>query len=405
MQQFFTDTIQGRLVKDLIYTTPIPRYNTVSKGSVIYSGETYIYKSRIIKCNKTGVLDIPATSSQDKASYSVINNFYFGKYYPKFTERFASNNNYYDSSTHRWLGNLLRCYRDIWDIDLMPFYNCFAEDYISGLRITNSSVENSPNSSYRTAIIPIKFNKVYTIAVDCSSEVKIAPAVISNNNLVTTVIGSNVFNLTEMACGNLISSQDSLSRENIKSFVNLSYKNPIGYSVINDNEEPLAGTSLQTHNFINAYENQLYMLIQLPENNTSSICVLEGDYTQLDSRRVINIVDENKISSQVINDTFLGNLSLLQMNDSHNYAFADRLIEYLLWNVICNRDQIDKNIERVQDSINYTIFTRNSIKGVWDLNLRKTFYDLYMSQSDYEILDINGFVDKDIERYLRRRVK
>lgn len=392
MQQFFTDTIESRLIKDILYTTPLPAYDTVAKGDKIYVGETYIYKSKIIKCTKTGVLGIPSDSSTDRATYSVLGNFYFGKYYPKFTERFSSNHNYYDSFTHRWLGNLLRCYRDIWDIDLMPFYNCFAGDYISGIRITDSSVENSPNSTYRTAIIPIKFNKIYTIAVDCSSEVRIAPAVISNNNLVTTVIGSTVFNLTEM-----------VSKENIKSFANLSYKSPVCYSVTNSNEDPLSGTSLRTLNFISAYENQLYMLIQLPQDNFSSICVLEGDYTQLQCQRIINIVDENKISSEAINSAFLGELSLLQLSDSHNYAFANRLIEYLLWNVICSRDQIDQNIARVQDSINYTIFTPNSIKGVWDLNLRKTLYDLYLNQQDYEILDINGFVDKDIERYLRRR--
>ena len=405
MQQFFTDTIQGRLIKDLIYTTPIPRYDTIRKGDKAYVGETYIYKSRIIRCTKTGLLDIPSSAGSTRATYSVISRFTFGRDYPKFTERFSSNNNFYDSATHKWLGRLLRCYRDIWDLDLMPFYNCFTENYMSGISITSSEVENSPNVITRTAIVPIKFNTVYTIAVDCPSEVKIAPAVISNNNFVTTTIGSNTFNLTDMACGKIITSDGFSMRPNIKSFANLSYKNPITYCVSNEDEEPLEGTSLLTHNFINGYESQLYMLIQLPERNNSSICVLEGDYTQLDSERIINLADESKIAPSAIDSAFLSNLSLLQLNDTQNYAFSQRLIEYLLWNVICNRDQIDQNIERVQNSINYTIYTPNSIKGVWDTNLRKSLYDLYLGQTDYEVLDINGFVDKDVERYLNRRVK
>lgn len=406
MQQFFTDTIQSRFVKDLIYTTPIPVYNTTSRGNRIYKGETYIYNSKIIKCTKSGLLD----TSGNRATYDVISNYTFGKHYPKFTERYASNYSYYDSATHQWLGRLLRCYRDIWNLDLMPFYNCFSEDYISGLRILPTDIENSPNTVFRTLKIPIKFNTTYTIAIDCSSEVLIAPAVISNNNLVEVKLGDSTYNLTQMVLGETIYETSgevpqAVGKQNIKKFTDLSFKNPITYSVVNNSEILLSSaSSLTKANFINGYEKQLYMLIQLPFGNTSSVCVLEGDYTDLSTERIINLSEERRIPPSVINDTFLSNLSLLRLSDNYDYAFADRLIEFLLWNVICHKDQIDQNIARVQDKLNYTIYTPRSLKGVWSTNLRKTLYEMFLSQQFYEVIDITGFVDKDVEKYLTRQV-
>lgn len=394
-QQFFTDTIQSRFIKDLIYTTPIPTYNTVNKGDMIYENQIYIYRSNIIKCNTRGILG-------NGAKYTKIADFVFGRHYPKFTERYSSNSYYYDSKTHEWLGKLLRCYRDINDINLMPFYNCFTEDYQSGVRITDTEILNTVYANYRMLKVPVKFNRSYTIAIDCDSEVYIAPAIISNNNFSKVTVDSGAIDLTSL-----------LFNDNIRKYNSLSFKQPILYTVNNQSEARVTELTYSSKNgdysptvtdFLYTYENQLYLLIQLPDDNHSSICILEGDYRDLDGRRIFNYEDISKITEKELNEIFLSNLSLLQFSDKFDYPFADRLIEFLLWNVINQNDPITDNVERVQDKLLLRNYYPSSIKGVWDTELRRILYDLYMSNNRYEKLDITGFVDKDVENYLRRQL-
>lgn len=398
-QQFFSDTIQGRFVKELLYTTPIPSYNTVRKGDMIFENQIYIYRTKIIKCLKRGI--IGAADIEQRALFRNIGDYIFGKDYPKFTERFASNTNYYEGQTHKWLGRLLRCYRDIWDLDLMPFYNCFTEEYQSGLRITDTAIENIASANYRMIKVPVKYNKTYTIAIDCSSEVYIAPVLLSNNNLSKVVFQDSTWDLTSL-----------LLENNIAKFTQMSYTQPVTYTVHNDSSNPVTAVSTSRGvqytptkaEFLSTYENQLYMLIQLPVTNQSSVCILEGDYTDLDSRKIYNYAEISKILPSEINRQFLSNLSLLQFSDNLNYAFSDRLIEFLLWNVICHKDEITDNVERVQQKLNFTIYHPTAINGVWDRELRQTLYNMYMSNKKYPLLDITGFVDKDIENYLRRQI-
>ena len=79
-------------------------------------------------------------------------------------------NSYYDSETHYHLGQYLRCLRDIKGIDLMPFYNCFNHKYISDIRlnIDKPYIDISSDPNIQVLAIPIKFNQLYTIALDSS---------------------------------------------------------------------------------------------------------------------------------------------------------------------------------------------------------------------------------------------
>ena len=87
------------------------------------------------------------------------------------------------------------------------------------------------------------------------------------------------------------------------------------------------------------------------------------------------------------------------LNDKVSYPFADRLVEYLLDNVITNRDEIGEDILRIRQKLNGSIsYDAHSV--AWDEYLRKTIYDLYMSSSKTTKLDISGFVDKDVEQFI-----
>ena len=89
------------------------------------------------------------------------------------------------------------------------------------------------------------------------------------------------------------------------------------------------------------------------------------------------------------------------LNDKISYPFADRLVEYLLDNVITNRDEIGEDILRVRKQLRGSVvYDASSV--AWDEFLRKTIYDLYMNTSATSKLDILGFVDKDVEEFVNK---
>jgi len=158
-QEFFTRTIESKFIKNVLYNTPLPTYKVVRDGDYVFGGNTYIYKEDIIRVNyvfneetSTVVFDgsgflgfIPPSAENnvpeaDKvlATYTIVGNYNFGQLYPQFTERFISEFGYYDSGTHEALGKYLRCVRNLYNVDLMPFYNCFSGRYASNLSIAKS---------------------------------------------------------------------------------------------------------------------------------------------------------------------------------------------------------------------------------------------------------------------------
>ena len=377
-QKFFTNTIQSRFIKSLLHNTYLPIYNTISYGDYVIKDFIYVYKKTLLKCKKSGIFGTDA-------KLDIIDHYNFGEKYIKYTEKFQSSYQYYDSKTHEWLGKYLRCFRDIYDINLMPFYNCFSGNYLPDVVIRDNGIINTVTQDYKVAQIPIKFNKKYPIAIDCSSDILIAPAVINKGNFVTVTTSLTEVNLTNKLCEN-----------NIHRLRNVTFKNPVIYELSNKDES--------TESFYQKYEKDLYLLIQLPQNNYSSLVVLEGDFT--DSHRnvekVINAEDLDKLSTQQLNELFIGNLSLLQLNDGNTYPFSDRLIEYLLWNVITSVDDIGQNIERVQYYANAFDINSEFIPGVWSNYLRYIIYLNYNRDKKSKHLDINGFVDKDVEKFLLR---
>ena len=126
--------------------------------------------------------------------------------------------------------------------------------------------------------------------------------------------------------------------------------------------------------------------------------MLEGDYTNVHSNNIYSVEDIESLSDLELSNIMTSDLSLLQMSDGVTYPFADRLIEYLLLNVITTRDPITKNIKRIQDVFtNYT-----GVPEVWDNNVRSNVYLEFQKSDLIEHLDLNGFVDIDTERLIKK---
>ena len=165
------------------------------------------------------------------------------------------------------------------------------------------------------------------------------------------------------------------------------------------------------------------MFIQLPLNIESSIVVLEGDYTtkntaygtytynEEEKQLTIDISDFPTKVKQ--NQTLLSDLSLTQIAGTVSYAFSDRLIEYLTYNVITSEETITQNILRVQQyasslinaKLNHTEPFNMSLStpDVWDTKLQTYLFNL-AKESKYiqNKLDLTGYVDKDVEQVITR---
>ena len=99
-------------------------------------------------------------------------------------------------------------------------------------------------------------------------------------------------------------------------------------------------------------------------------------------------------------------LQLLQANTGISYPFADRLVEYLLENVISQLDTIDDNVVRAQKvmALNNNTF---EVEGSWEPKMRFIIYDyMHSTHPDCPLTGFNqevlqdslGYIDKDVEK-------
>lgn len=418
MQQFFTNTLESKFIKSLLYNTPLPLIATAKDGDRILKGFSYVYKNSIIKCTDTGILlgdnydtltvsedlyvseDLILASGVKPASYEVIVSYRFGQYIPQLTEKFMSHRLYYDSDTHCYLGKYLRCIRDLYGIDLMSLYNCFNYKIVTNFYLTDntkqseygylskddSRYDSTEMSKYKLIAVPIKFNKKYTIAIDCPTTVLMKSVFYGNLGMLKVRFHGIEGDLTKQLV--------EINNYQYIKLNSMDFKQPYVYSL------PITSHSQQVDEYdLYNYEKNLYLIIQLPIANQSSIVVLEGDYSDNNIPPIINMGEVDKIKVGQLNQALLGKQSLLQINDSISYAFSNRLIEYLALNVIDSIDSITENTIRVQK---YMGALDTSIKGAWSNKLRIDIFNKVYNDYTSDRIDINGFVDKETEKIITR---
>ena len=337
----------------------------------------------------------------------------YGQKILNYTKNLKINSNVYDSYTHEYLGDYLRFQRDYYDLNLMSLYNCFSNRACDKLNLKwylNNNTEvvfNTDDTNYKIYMLPVKLFQTYTIAIDSSQPI-------------------------ELCCGIYGDYQDT--REKFNSIPQYTYKK-ISHSVFsqpfifdlldytNDGKVNTLIESLTENDKIELAQNEcdLKLFIKVPVNNTSTIVVLEGNYIGWNDRSETWIERNNKkyfevkSNKSVLNLDFINNdtklnlispLQLLQFNTNEQHPFADRLIEYLIGNVISNtEEEIYDNVRRAQkalyDNKNYMI----RVPGAWDYEMNKLFYEYMTSRNlDFETdHDLLGYVDKDVEKYYKSR--
>lgn len=396
MIRFNKSSLDSNFIKYLLTETPLPVLDTVSTYSYIVSDCRYIHKSYVIKCTKSGYL-LDTEQSADywvsaddgnsavAAEYSVVDNFLFQKPTASVSNTFVSRSSMYDSETHKRLGKYLRCIRDIYDVDLLPFYNCNSGETTDSFYIdttTDKYIINRENDKYTVHLIPILFNRDYTIAVDGDNGVALCPVLINDTGLITKTVGKT----------------DYLSYDINKPQVTkyCTFSKPFLYRIDNDSIK------------LQSMQKYLYLAIQTPKNTNRNIVVIEGDYTHntgytvdgrtYATRTYLDYNSTNPLDTEILNSVLLGNLSLLTPRIGEALPCSDVLIKYLLLNVITSREELSGNIEYIEALSDYTA----KYKGIWDNSLRIMLYQIAFPQLSGKTTDFNGFVDNDLETLLNR---
>lgn len=263
------------------------------------------------------------------------------------TKKFIIKSSNYDLYTHNYLGDYLRFKRDYEGIDLMCMYNCFFNEQPVAIKKSVKLGESffkidSDDQNYNYYLVKSKFNRDYTIAIDCPFPYEVACMLYDVNTI-------------EQEDEDLINS--TYTKINGSSF-----KRPFIYS-------KLVNKDLNSKYW--QKERDLRIIIKLPKVIDSSIVVLEGNYKEAE-----NVIDGVFVgeTESLDNNYFreYSKLSLLAYNNKISYPFSDRLVEYLLGNAITSSDDITQNIERVQDDL-----YKDIIRGYYGLFTDHTRSDIY----------------------------
>ena len=421
-QKFNSDTLMGRFVKGMLSKEPTPLLDCVKDGDILIEGCLYIYKHFVLKCETSGKLFVspreelfPSDTLYPSitllpnlgyipATFKVVSHF-DESIAESYMYRYKSNVHWYDSETHKHLGNYLRYLRDNKNLDLMPYYNCYNSYELSDIYLRNpkqqalypseslfsdytlyprssksnrSSYVLGKHDGYRVIAIPIKFGKLYTIALDCPSTLQLRCVIYGKSGMVRIPNTDNKY-------------YSDMLEDTYRSMVYSQFNKPFIYSV-----ETLDKQLYQL-------QNCLYLLIQVPSTCNSTLTVLEGNY----------LTNSNAIqttTNYVRKYELFENLSLLAYNSKETYAFSDRLVEYLLMNVIHSGEEIPGNIRTYQkllyanDPFYRSLVSSGSVSiGVWDEGIRRSVLRLIRdNEKKLSFSDQDGYINKDVEELIHK---
>ena len=404
--KFHDRTLITQFIQTLLSGTNFPIGKTVRIGDTVVKDVQYIYNNNIVTAKQTGIIQ----QNDDANMFTVISPYVFGDDYPGLTTSYTTKDPNYSSECHYYLGQLLRAYRDLFDVDLMPLYNCFGGAYVNNLDFDDTGkLSIQYGDEFKYLLVPIKFNKKYTLCFNSYGPVKYRVAFVGNKGFIsdlTTTLDS-------------IFSKKTFFKSTMNEFSRPYIFNGLFMS---------AGDNDATNKTLVESERFLRLIIKIPTSCKTSVVVLEGEYpdtnkiilNDLDSKIPQVVCNNDPVKSfestpiksaayQTLNKLWTSPLSLTKMSDGNCYPFANRLIEYLLMNVITSSEDIGENIKRIQERISSPegklktgmFYSLKYIPGVWNITLRDFLYTAATKNAKGDQLyDLLGFLDKDAERII-----
>ena len=312
-------------IKEMLKDFNLPIYKVYREDRPLYEGRFYIKKHSICKCINGKLKE--------------VNNYSFNQRQINVTTKLLINSSVYDSYTHNYLGNYLRFIRDYKGIDLMPLYNCFSNESPPELYTTAKVTDdysmdiNTGVDNFKYYIVPVKFNEIYTIAIDSPVPYEMACFIYT---------GSDINDISY-----------ELIAKTHKTIEGSTFSKPFTFS-----------TDIDASKYW-PFEKNLKLLIKLPSIVNSTITILEGNYTTTSTTCQNISINKVILNGERVDKVNIPpkKLSLLKMNDKVSYPFADRLVEYLLRHAVTSDEKIQYNIGRLQ----YGIYKGSRFRGDYDI--------------------------------------
>jgi hypothetical protein len=336
----------------------------------------------------------------------------------------------YNYQTHEYLGDYLRFLRDYESINLMSMYNCFSNRLCNNIRFkldlnANQAITvNAYDANYKIYMLPVKLFENYTVALDCYQGAELFCG-FYNEKLDTSADAMDLISRTYQKVPKAQFNQPFLYDK-----LNVEYWNwcdeTSQTTVKGDTPGTTSASGLQIQppklystdkilrSKVAMRESELKLFIKVPATNTSSITVLEGDYRNFNDslytfdpkegwKYFSNSTVANFETKKIYKESTLPDLNsrefkpisklqLLALNTGISYPFADRLVEYLVANVIIPNDATPDNIVRLQkimEDCGYTF----QIDGVWEPKMQMILYDYLMNSGKFTVetkLDATG---------------
>ena len=251
-------------IKQMLSEFNLPKAKVLKRGMTIFKGGYYIYQKGLYRALETGTYgpDGDFNSVPDATNYlQKIDNYMYGEPYLNITKNLELKSSIYDSYTHTYLGDYLRFYRDYNNIDLMSMYNCFGGDVAHNIKLEKFNSEDGANVIY---LVPVKFYKRYTIAVDCATVVEMSLCLYAANQLIQIKTGTG-------ADANAV-----ICNEGYDKTAGIRFNAPYVYKKL----ESFMDKTVLNKEKLYLHERDLRLMIKLPITNKSSLVVLEGDYEE-----------------------------------------------------------------------------------------------------------------------------
>lgn len=379
---YFNDsTIYVGYIKQLLHSFNLPQCKVYNEKDSYSVGDSYIRGNSLYIIDKDG---------KEKRT----GNYILGDYIENITKTLDLKNAEYDNHTHNYLGEYLRFIRDYTGLDMMSMYNCFGYQIPKNIdisfKIASSDKEIDVKSNaldYTLYIVNVRYDKEYTIAIDCQTQIEMFCGFYDSGNY----IESEIYDENEL---------ESLTY--FKSSGNR-FKYPFKYSKL---------MNIDKKDF--QHEKFLRLFIKIPVGCSSSVVVLEGDYlkdTEMyikgDTQVLSNSLRKYDYKGKTYgNYDYVSKRQLLDLNTKGKFLLADRLVEYLSDQVITQNDAVINNVKKLQlklkelfkKGLNEEPFRPFEYYGIWDNRMREAIYEFICKnnlQSKYK--DLLYYCDKDVE--------
>ncbi len=302
---------------------------------------------------------------------------------------------------------------------------------------------NSYDTNYKIYMLPVKLFENYTIAIDCYQGAELFCG-FYNEKLDTSIKALDLIKRTYQKVPKALFNQPFIYDKLTVDYWNWHDENKQTIVKLEAPAIGVFGTAsstaikpprlFSTDKILRAEvamrESELKLFIRVPASNTSSVVVLEGDYRNYNDS--LYTVDDTHGWRYFSNSTItnfgteklcdcrgtckykgtceykkpceykgaceykkpslpdinsrefkpISKLQLLALNTGISYPFADRLIEYLVMNVIVPNDATPDNIKRLQkvmEDCGYSF----QIDGIWEPKMQMILYDYLMNSGKF----------------------